>query len=397
MSDITISNTGVKDLVLNKELNAVRFIGIPDSSIGILADNTLYQGLKADDIFLTPGITAATFRGHLRQINKVANRNKITDKDKVFFTKASLFPRTSFNRYSKKARLVQKIPAATKFVVPEVINTSVVQVPVYTFKATDGGEDALVHIKNTSFAQAIREHDYNITYSKYPAAVDANPSYYGRLELTQDLVGMVVDYLESVYPGRTFNRVDFDEQHLLRMRGYSLKEAATLHIYMQGIPISSFVTDTVANKYIEEFKGEFDEGTMKYLVEMLNSPGADPEVAMQLICNTKMREFEPKLHSLLLQLTRAAFSKINDHKVMNTVDVINLVKTHNLTSYFNNYYDMDNLVTAKVSYILKNDDISASLKKEFAVLLNKRFSKALSERIGMDYNLIKITYEDIEI
>ena len=397
MSDITISNTGISDLLLQEELTTIKFFGMPDSTIGIMADNTLFQGTKAEDLFLANGVTAATFRGHIAQINKIANRNKILATDKVFFTKASLFPRTSFNRYSKKARLVQKIPAATKYVVPSVINTSVGNVPVFTFKATDGGEDRLVYIKPTSFAEAARAYDYNIAYSNYPNALNENTSYYGRLKLTSDLVDMVVDYLEQNSPGRKFNRSNFKEHNILRMRGYSLKEASTLHIYTQGLPISSFITDKVANTYIEQFKGEFDEGTMKYLVEMLNSPGADPEVAMQLICNTKMRAFEPKLHGLFLQLTRAAFSKITDHKVMNTVDVTNLVTAHNLSTYFNNYYDIDTLVTTKVSSVLRDDNISTQLRKEFATIINKRFSEAICARVGMDSNLIKITYEDIEI
>ena len=65
--------------------------------------------------------------------NRIEN-NCINDKDKVFFSKSSIFPRTAFNRYSNKARLVQTVKAATKFVVPIDTFTQLRTYPVSSLK-----------------------------------------------------------------------------------------------------------------------------------------------------------------------------------------------------------------------------------------------------------------------
>jgi len=400
MSNIQLTNDGFKDFFEDRRIMRVSYITTDGITLGIeeTKKGNLYGETRSNNFvsgYLKDGVHTGEMQNYVLQLSKVARRNKINDKDKVYFTKASLFPRTSFNRYSDKARLVQKIPAATKFVLPDHINFSHRSDRVFKFSTADDKDSVLVDINKHSFAEIIRNYDYATLYQKYRVGMDANPNYYSPLDMTADIATPIQIFLKTIEPDLDF--VKIKAVNVFRMEGYSKKETDSLEVLKLGKDISSLISDKAANDYIETFKADFDDSTMSYMVEMLNSAGADPEVAMQLICNTKLREFEPKLHALLVQLDRDAYNRIVGNRVMNTVDVKNLISTHNLNTYFNNYYDPDTLSIARIAAILKDESITPALKKEFAGLINNRLSKAFESTSGIAPGTIKMSYEDIEV
>jgi len=388
---IQLSNTGLSDIIKKvKKLNIDFAVGVDDLEFSITSILTNDEG----PIFLTRA-TKDEFNNYISRLEKVIARNKILDTDKVFFTKNSEFPRTSFNRYSDKARRVEKIERADKIVVNK-INTY-----VYGYGSgidailTKDGKESYLHLSlnvdEYSLRRMMRETNNSAILKKYSEFISANYSNYDRITLTKDFTTAIAKFLDKA--GYSFDEIKFSKGlEYVFANHMSVKDLDALKILTSGeIPISKFCNDSAANAYINRFKSELDENTYKYILDSLKSPSTDPEVPMQLLAQSSIPD-KTLLYAIFLNIDSSRRSAIKYHKVFNTVDVKNLVKDMNLDRFFrNNYQPRMDLINFELRRAKGHE------RKKLFYLVKDTVMTLVAEQLGLTTDEFNIEYEDIEV
>lgn len=395
---VTLSNAGFKDLMIDADIRKMTSTVISDEihfSLEAEENNNSYFHLlnnqKTNTHYMVEGRREAS--DYLTYLIKIAQRNKINHTDTVFFTKNSKFPRTSFNRYSTKAKLVQKVDKATKFVINA--NTSIRQRSKEYIKVTndDTGQVFYFYIEAYSLRNALQNLDYNTRNKKYASCNNANTGYNSMVTITKDIKQSFTNCIKDIILTENFS-LDPSKIYSL-ISSENVKDKETLEFLLKGdIPISGIITDKAANEYIDQFKGELDDGMLKYLKETLDISTSDPEVPMQLLCNLKIKKFDPKLHALLLSLNANSFYNILGHRVYKTVDVVNFIETHKIRGYFESPLSLYTKLS-KIGELLGGIE-NKKEKAELFSLTKETLLSNLCEIMNVPPGTLNVDYEGIK-
>jgi len=332
----------------------------------------------------------------IKYFDKAIANNTIGDKDKVYFTKSSLFPRASFNRYSDKARLVQTTKAATKYAVPTNIMGKIDFSPydVIQFKSPALAKPIIVHAitrytynilsqaNKTSLSGAERKILQNCNRNRWNITPDANwyPS-----------MAKAIEEVHNMPP----QEWEVEKLHLRVLKGRTKKEEDTIPFLLSGeIEIEDFVNDNEVNRYIDTFKGEFDDSMYEYLFSTLSVKTSDPEVPMQLLCNMKIDAGNPRLDALFINLPKDAKANITSNRVMNTVDVKNFMDNNKLTHLLD-YYSTENLearLRALSDGVAKYNNPED--RKKLFDLTKDGLEELINQQLGTATYKIKVNYEE---
>ena len=325
--------------------------------------------------------------------------NFINDKDKVYFGKASLFPRASFNRYSDKARLVQVTKTATKYVIPHrtirAMHTR--NIGGITGEWTDDAgvqhKDAIL-VNIESMVHQIRNcYRSDITDKVMLACFDEASK--NRYNYTKKALGLGVEFLKQELEkelGITYTT--FEAAGYTTLTTDKKSDLQTLELLATGeVELDQIVSDEAVNVYIDGFKDNLDDNTYDYLLQTLGSHTSDPEVPMQLLTNMSIDAGNPRLDGLFLNLSTKAINNILGHRVMNTVDVKNFANQHKLYQLLdtNQAYNLQ----AKLSVIGRRCKLYSSNdnRRKLFDLVEDELDRMFNEMVNIPDGKIKISYE----
>ncbi len=330
-----------------------------------------------------------------RSVKEALTTNTIGDKDKVFFTKSSLFPRSSFNRYSDKARLVQVTKAATKFVVTRRCIDQLYSRDVEAFRGAyidENGVDQHDLILGSADACARRLMNTRNLTPAQQKVINGNSSRYN---LSSTGRKAAITYMKEIAEATNSRKYNTFRQVKYK---YLVVDKLTDQQSMETLlntpwTIDQLVSDDAVNAYIDNFKDELDESTYDYLVATLGANKAEPEVPMQLLTNMSIPVGNPRLDALFLNLSRSAIFNIMEHRVMKTVDVKNFVKQHGLMQILEPH-QADNLQGKlnTLSRRLRAYTTEAD-RRLFFDLVEDKLTQMINEHITIPDGTIKLKYE----
>lgn len=397
-----LTGTG-KQLTIRMDENYSPVFAVEDKEITELGwDNrrSYYYGNNhvvgyLDSAKLDWGVFASTLKNEMRQ-------SVITDTDKVFFTKAALFPRASFNRYSDKARLVQTTKAATKYAFNnnffEEIRTRDDEVILGTHTDAIGNKkDFYIGVDMDQYTQTLRDHSSSIREElAYITAFNKLNNFQRHNNRLKEALTALSARLKTLVPGGnwTCSRVAVKV-----LAAGTVKHLASMKTLTSGeVEFADMVIDLTVNSYIDNFKDSLDESTYEYLLQTLGAHTSDPEVPMQLLTNMKMEEGNPRLDALFISLSREAIANITNNRVMKTVDVRNFWETHNINELANpynhgNFHQKLRLIGSRAAAYTTN-----SSRELLFNLLKDDLEEGINKELGFGNNSltkIKLNYESL--
>ena len=111
---VSLSNDGLSNFIIKDPIYTLKPVVI-DGKVVLEKEAKLSAN---PPMLIKPG-SIGEMQSYLRYLLTVASKRKIVATDKVFFAKNSNYPRTSFNRYSEKARRVESLKVADKIVLAD--------------------------------------------------------------------------------------------------------------------------------------------------------------------------------------------------------------------------------------------------------------------------------------
>lgn len=398
---IQLNKTSLFDEVNKLPVFSFQFSIDDSSNLKSLMDPVKLENLK--DSYYSTGYPVALMSVEgaklFKEIESNICNNNIDSDDKVYFTKSSLFPRASFNRYSDKARLVQTTKAATKYAVPTNIESklNITHTYLFKFKSSYAPDGVLVKVEsnntynilhqanNTSLSAKERELKRECGQSRWN--IDVGPLWF-------DSISKALNKELGCAPTLAW---EGEKERMAIVKGYTLKEKETIPFLISGeIEIEDFVNDTEVNRYIDTFKGEFDDSMYEYLHSTLSAHTSDPEVPMQLLCNMRIDGGNPRLDALFINLPKDAKNNIVNHRVMNTVDVKNFMNNHGLMHLLD-YYSTENIqarLNALRGAVVKyNNPVD---RRKLFDLTKDGLEELINNQYGLTTVNIKLNYEELK-
>jgi len=310
--------------------------------------------------------------------------SKIEDTDKVFFGKESAFPRTSFNKLSNKARLVQRIDKADKVVVGSRIG--IMFSKYVLLKILDNTTGKVYHMLIDDYFAELNTEDAGST-----------PKTLLDGDVSKEFKYTVVDYLNGIYD---YGLKDVTiEWRKVRKLGDTTKEKDTAKLIMNtSISADKFITDKEVNDYINKFKGEFDELTYNYVLEAFNST-EDPDVAIQLLGQLNIERDNPLFNALMFNIKYDRRYVISQSKAMKSIDALNMNRRLNLkTRIEDNLTRIEDYLNSAGIYI--NSDVSTEDRETYFRLIKDTLETSATDSFSRYYNSkskykFKISYENI--
>jgi len=333
---VSLSNDGLSAYV--EEFKTYTFKAVIKPVVlptGVTVDKFVCEPLElqGSEYVLKDGIEMTDVTDYLNTFYKVINRKRIVDSDKFLFLRSSVFPRTSFNRYSQKAKRVQIHKTATKYVIgsnkPNLIhmhhhwNTRFYAEMAVTADYNYG------EVKNSSYGHDIKtihqlesiegQPFYNVALAKLKKAVD---------KYNSNTNECVLDFYEGVNQVKSLTN---------KKHGYTTcneKEREVLEMMLKGTyPISKIVTDTGVNEYIDGFKTVLDKGTYEMLLTALGNGDSNLVMGLKLLENMSLRNSKPYLHALMLESFNANGGTISYNSVYKGIGMQNLRDNFKIDSH----------------------------------------------------------------
>lgn len=302
------------------------------------------------------------FYSYFTRLEEIVSRRRIDDKDKVFFTSGSKFPRTTFNRYSEKARRVQNIDKSTKTVIEikELSRRTLAR----TFLGTTD-DYAISYFSSSTLMDAcedmLEKHE-NLNQSSCPIVsfiATARKQWGGWLwQDSEKFHKMIIKYLKDNFSsfsedGFTFNAV-------------TVKEMETIDLLKEGRPISTFVDDRSVNKYIDSFKDTIDDDSYKMLLSSFNGSETNQTLGLKLLENMDISNSLPYVYALFLNagFQRCIDSNITHIKynpiyksifIKNMLDNFGFMSDYNVSQSYGNYISKTRRIESVYNGPLKDD------------------------------------------
>ena len=243
---IQLSNTGLADLFV---LPVQRVINIKVAECPTTSSPLSFSLQKKTSVsdrentFLSSTSSDQAVRDYIRRLLEIESRNTILDTDKVMFTKNSKFPRISFNRYSTKAKRVQVVSKATKFVIGDEYDTWAYNAPTgYVVTGDSIKKPFEIRLDFPNLITLSKQYAYN----RYDKLIQEN-----RWANHQELSGTIRDDLLKIIIRDTGDAsVKLTEASFKIMRFNTIPEEETFKFLLTSPDISKIVTDTAVNAYL---------------------------------------------------------------------------------------------------------------------------------------------------
>lgn len=328
-------------------------------------------------LVLLPG-----YQDYMSQLYKEFNKNTIQTKDKVFFDKNSIYPRTTFNKYSKGARRVEIKKNATRI----VINNDKIQVNVSFNYGTgilkDPNDDYFISISLSEMENILQNKatniisGFNYRNSGLRSLVE-DTSYYKNITKTWE---EFIPFL-NIVTGKAYEEI---EVYTFK----TAKEEETFQTLQEGLPLDTFILDNAANKYLNQFKTPLDEKNIEMLSTLLLGDGPNITIGLKLLENLNLDNSKPYLYTVLLTTFDTNEGKIRQNKVWNSVGIKNMRVNYNIDKLYGYNWlgETEKVSTMRAFY----DTLNKKDKKIFKDTIEQYLFKLLKSILGVDvYRLIK--------
>jgi len=265
------------------------------------------------------------FGDYIAKLNKMIKSNKINQKDKVFFSSNSVYPRTSFNRYSDSARRIENVAKADKIVVGNVIPTPYVYSHVGIknngkILAAQAVYDLVNDVKEIVDAADALAVPCNIS----KAFENESHNYYGySYDVAKKLKTLLLEEFMKQLPTAEF--IAFGVEEFTQV-----KHSGTLQVLKQGYPLTSFITDLEVSRYIDSFKDVIDATSYPMLLSALSGDNKQVTLAMKLIENMNTIDSKPYLYALFVNAVQTNRNTIINNKTYKSVGFNNVLETFNI-------------------------------------------------------------------
>jgi hypothetical protein len=372
---ISLSNDGLSSVLRKREVGTFNIkLSDPDNVVMEIVPSGIVQleRIEAEE----DGANS-----YIAYLFKVIKRQKIASKDKVFFTKNSKFPRTSFNRYSTSAKRIENMEVADKIVISDKLNiwgrtSNFYDLGDHVIHLGMHSEVLFSKIKNIP-ASTIKQ--YNLLIRD---AWDCfNTQYRSQVDILIEIRKVVRYYMELEIPLEGIRTVTCD----------AVADADTLEVLLSGKPINSFVTDTAVNEYIDSFKEPLNEGSYNLIKTALTVGANNVTMGLKLLENMNVSKSKPYVYAIFTAAFYSNSPQVRGNAVFTSIGIKNLRE-----QFYINSLNID-----KYSYIQTLGSIqqiySLYLEKEedkalFLKLSDEIVQDALSAYVGKDvYQFIKTT------
>lgn len=349
------------------------------------ADGTakLYLVPEKEQIHSLVGGKEKEFNNYWAALMQRAKQNSIVDGDKVFFTKNSKFPRTTFNRYSQKARRVEVTKTATKFVInassqPWTRGTSFYLVSGHAVEMNHYDSTIKNFFKNMSQATARRSGKHYDKLWNELQGWYVNWSTFNELMLK--IVKKDIDSTQSL---------DQNSIRIFSVQTSTKPDKATFEFLVDGPDLDSLVTDEVANNYLDSLKPKLDEANFKVLHSALSTGDSNITMGFKLLENMDVSNGMPYLYALFLDSFRLNGYNIRRNNSYNSVGVKNLRNTFKLDSLvYDEYSHADRI--GKMQQVHDNRLQTIDDRTLFRHLIREPLEKTLEQTIGtMPYKFLQ--------
>lgn len=310
----------------------------------------------------------------------INNNNSIKDGDKVFFSKNSDFPRTTFNRYSNKAKRIQSIEKADKIVInPNCLGQS--RSMWHSYRT-----DKYIFILNPNelikSIEDVTTENVSMGTCKYNKFIRGCTKNWGSFNW-QD-----VDRIEKMILEDLKN--DFELHDDLRhVNHYNIRDTESYKDLISGIPISKFVSDDAPNTYIDQFKDALDGSSYELIKSSLLGEPTQITLGLKLIENMNLTNSKAYLYCLFFEAGKN-INNIKRNKVYKSIGITNMMKNYGLTDILD--ISGTNHPGQKLNLIedLFIQKLSNKREKEiFLTIMNKPIHDELKSALGENvYNLI---------
>lgn len=328
-------------------------------------------------LVLLPG-----YQDYMSQLYKEFNKNTIQTKDKVFFDKNSIYPRTTFNKYSKGARRVEIKKNATRI----VINNDKIQVNETFNYGTgilkDPNDDYFISISLSEMENILQNKatniisGFNYRNSGLRSLVE-DTSYYKNITKTWE---EFIPFL-NIVTGKAYEEI---EVYTFK----TAKDEETFQTLQEGLPLDTFILDNAANKYLNQFKTPLDEKNIEMLSTLLLGDGPNITIGLKLLENLNLDNSKPYLYTVLLTTFDTNEGKIRQNKVWNSVGIKNMRVNYNIDKLYGYNWlgETEKVSTMRAFY----DTLNKKDKKIFKDTIEQYLFKLLKSILGVDvYRLIK--------
>lgn len=263
-------------------------------------------------------------RNYLKYLLTVASKRKIVDTDKVFFTKNSNYPRTSFNRYSEKARRVESLKIADKIVLADSLQICSTQrgylhFSIGTpeiFKIRPHDKDIVDSILNTNLVT----NTFGATITQELQALRNSTWGYNGPSLTTILGKMLA--IQDNISNSKIERYEI-------LGGYNIPDTDTFTLLCEGHPISKFITDASVNSYIDSLKTDITKDNYSILVNSLTSKN-NITMGLKLLENMNISKNLGYFYALMVVAITKNQSELRNNSSFTGIGMKNIIKTYNI-------------------------------------------------------------------
>ena len=285
---------------------------------------------------------------YIGKFNKVIATNKIVAKDKVFFSSNSVYPRTSFNRYSDSARRIEKMEKADKIVVGNKISLPY----IHTYMGIKINNRLLIKEAIRKLTSKVDELVKDAEEGSVPCNLSRgfekeSVGYYGfSYDANRRLDRLLVEEFKKQFPAAEDTEFGVIEYKHAKLSG-------TLDAMKQGYPITAFVTDVEVSRYIDSFKDIIDETSYPMLLSAFSGDNKQVTLAMKLIENMDNMNSKPYLYALFINALQKNRNTIINNKTYKSVGFNNVLETFGIKELLQMHdpYSSNNTSQRKLAYI----------------------------------------------
>lgn len=383
---IVLSNDGLSSFFERKEHSTIRF-GLENGKFKITLEPNPYKN-NGNTYSLKSEYTQKDVRLYLDKLGKTAEKNKILDTDKVFFTKNSVFPRTNFNRYSNKAKRIQSIDKADKIVYNTKFNYYIGNISGFVNEKDQFLENMNPYLfrnflgnNGTSFINNISNADIKtelLDLNKY------STNYWGYQD---DFNKAMISILKKR------NHTEFKEYKCLELHTRTLIDQSVFEFLFKGVEISKIITDNCVNRYIDSFKTPLNKDNLEILSNALGEGDKNITMGLKLLENMNIKSNLVYFYSVFIICSKNSRNIINN-SVWNSIGIKNLRENYGIEQILNNGYYSPQHTLSSLENVYTNILTKEEDKKEFKDICKDTILEALKKILSNSvFNVLKIKVE----
>lgn len=316
---VSLSNDGLSNFIIKDPIYTLKPVVI-DGKVMLEKE----AKLSANPPMLIKPSSFGEMQSYLRYLLTVASKRKIVDTDKVFFAKNSNYPRTSFNRYSEKARRVESLKVADKIVLADslqiyanqrgFLHFSIGTPEIFIIKAYDK------ELIDSILATNLVTNTFGIDITQ-ELQVLKNTSYGYTGPALVNILGKMLAIQDNVPNSK------IEIYNLLEI--YNIPDSDTLALLCEGHPISKFITDTSVNSYIDSLKTDITKDNYNILVNSLTSKN-NITMGLKLLENMNISKNLGYFYAVMVVAITKNQSELKNNSSFTGIGMKNIIKTYNI-------------------------------------------------------------------